>query len=111
MVATIAIRVFANTISAPAGWTAVPGLNNGDTPLRMTSFWKKATAGDLAGGVTYQFGLGATLSRAAGGIVAYGGVDTASPIDPPAVATATSNGTASATATAPAVSTTNLRAK
>ena len=111
MLATIAIRVQSNAISAPGGWTLVPGLDNNDTGVRTATFFKVADSGDL--GASYIFSIGSTfVSRGAGGIVAYSGVDTGTPIDLPlGVGAATSNGTASTTATAPSVTTTNLRSR
>src|SRR4051794_6802698 len=115
MLATIGIRQTGNSVSPPAGgsWTQVPNLNDADatspTAIRQVTFYKVATAGDL--GATYQFSLGGTIARGAGGIAAYSGVDTSTPITPiDSEATANSNGTAGTTATGPAVTTTNLRA-
>jgi hypothetical protein len=111
MLATIGIRQTGNSISPPAGggWTQVPNLNDADatspTAIRQVTFYKVAAAGDL--GASYGFSLGGTIARGAGGIAAYSGVDTSTPID--AEATGNSNGTAGTTATGPAVTTTNLR--
>src|SRR2546423_3051393 len=70
----------------------------------FNSVWPAAVLG-----TSYLFTFSPTATRGAGGIVAYSGVDTATPID--FEGANTSNGTASVTATAPAVTTTNLRSQ
>jgi hypothetical protein len=107
MVATIVLRATGNTVTPPAGWSAVTGANvAAGVVLRQITFVKVTTAADVAAG-SFAFDLGGT-SRAAGGLLAYSGVDTATPID---VAASTASAAAGISATAPAVTTTYLRAK
>jgi hypothetical protein len=107
MVATVVLRATGNTVTPPAGWTLIA---NADTTagalVHQLSYVKVATAADVAAG-SFAFDLGGS-SRAAAGIIAYSGVDTAHPID---TAAGTPSGAVGTTATAPAITTTNLHAK
>jgi Bacterial Ig-like domain len=75
MLATVAARG-TPTISAPPGWTLVRIDANAST-VRQAVFLCVVGASEPA---SYSFGLSSAQS-AAGGIVAYGGVDPANPID------------------------------
>ncbi|HET6947794.1 MAG TPA: hypothetical protein VFJ45_08285 [bacterium] len=81
MIAAIAVRGGSGTgITAPAGWTLVPGgvnpIDNGTT-LRLAVYYKVATAAEPAN-YTWTF---TSSQKASGGIQAYWNVDTADPID------------------------------
>jgi len=75
MVATVAVRG-APTITAPAGWTLIRTDVNG-TRETLAAFDRVATASEPASH-TWTF---STSEAAAGGILAYAGVDTSNPID------------------------------
>jgi hypothetical protein len=87
----------APTITAPAGWTSVRTDTNG-TVMRQAVFRHVVGAGEPA---SYTWTLSSSQS-AAGGIVAYGGVSTATPVD---VSGGQANGS-STSVTAPSVTTT-----
>jgi len=106
MVATIVSRSPSNAITA-AGWTSVANANTAaGVVVRMATFEKVATSTDVSTG-SFTFDLGGA-TKAAGGILAYSGVDTATPIDNAATTASAAAGT---TATAPAITTTNLNAR
>ncbi len=79
MIATIAVRPSTVTITAPAGWTALARI---DQPAANSNsqqrFFRVATAAEPA---TYTWTNGAGRTGVAGGIVAFVGVETTSPID------------------------------
>ena len=85
------------TITAPSGWSLAVSNENG-TAIKQAVYVHVATASE-PGNVTWTF---SKAGSAAGGIVAYMGVDAATPVD---AAAGQSNGT-SATITAPSVTTT-----
>ena len=92
MIAAIAVRGGSGTgITAPAGWTLVPGgvnpIDNGTT-LRLAVYYRVATAAEPAN-YTWTF---TSSQKASGGIQAYWNVDTADPIDV-ALGQATPSGT------------------
>jgi hypothetical protein len=83
------------TVTAPSGWTAIKNTTQG-TVLRQAVYYKVATASEAA---SYSWSL--TTSRsAAGGIIAYSGVNQTVPIDASATGTA-----ASGNAVAPSITT------
>lgn len=76
MVAMIAVRGGSTTaITPPAGWTAANIIDNGT--IRLAIYLKVAAAGE-PGNYTWTF---SSVQRATGGIQAYSGVDTISPVD------------------------------
>ncbi len=83
----------ATAIATPTGWTSL-GATTSNIGYYQVAY-KIAVAGDL--GTTYALGLGATPRQAAARIVAFLGVNTASPIEASAFGTGTST-TASFTA-------------
>ncbi|MGI8683605.1 MAG: LamG-like jellyroll fold domain-containing protein [Acidimicrobiales bacterium] len=88
------------TVATPAGWTAVDPAGNANangTNLRQAVFRHVVAPGDPT---TVIFTL-SSAQKASGGMAAYGGVDTANPVDAWAVATGTST-----SVTAPSVTTT-----
>ena len=89
-----------NGISAPTGWTTADDTANGFS-LRDAVYWKVAAAADLGTTPTWQTGLGILPNAAAGGMMAFGGVNPTNPIDGSPAAT-TTTGTA---LTAPPVTT------
>lgn len=95
MIAAVTTRNAA-TITAPAGWTAVGGLNTSSgSTMRSAVYYRVVTGAEPA---SYTFTLSSS-GRAVGIIAAYRGVDTANPID---VAGGQANSSAS-TITAPSV--------
>ncbi len=73
------------TVATPSGWTATANANNAST-VRTATFWHVAAGGDPS---SWAFTLG-TSKKAAAVAVTYSGVDTSSPIDVAATATAAS---------------------
>jgi hypothetical protein len=73
MLAAINVSGAPNTLTAPVGWTPIRADANG-SGLKQFVFWK--IAGDEL--PSYAWGLGGSFG-AAGGIVAYSGVDAAAP--------------------------------
>ena len=94
-IATLALLGSA-TITPPSGWTQIVSTPVGTTQSQ-TSFWH--VAGSSEGTTTWTF---SASTQAAGGIVAYSGVDTTSIVD----AAAAGTGTSGTTATVPSVTTT-----
>jgi hypothetical protein len=82
-----------SVITPPSGWTQIIDTQVG-TSLQQASFWHLAGASE--GTSTWTFG---SSSKAAGGIVAYSGVDTTSIVD----AAAAQTGTSGTSATIPSV--------
>lgn len=76
-------------IDPPAGWTEVR-IDDDGTHILQGIFWKEATASEPA---TYTFLNGTTdiTRQVVGGIVAYSGVDTSTPIDAHGAFTTSSN--------------------
>jgi hypothetical protein len=98
MIASVAARGNPN-FTAPAGWTLIRLDINGFT-LRQALYWKVATGSEPP---SYTWTL-SNSQAAAGGIVAYSGVDTTNPIDVHSGAFSPSGATSSAVA--PSVTTT-----
>ncbi len=99
MVASIAVRGGSSTtITPPAGWTTVNIIDNGTT-IRLAIYTRVATAAEPA---DYTWAFSAQVASS-GGIQAYSGVDTVSPVDD-AAGQATPNGTSHAT---PSITTTS----
>jgi len=97
MVAAVGVRG-APTITAPSGWTLVRVDTDGST-MRQAVYTRTATSGEPS---AYSWSFSARTASAGGLVVAYHGVDTASPID-------ASSGRANAESdaiTAPSLSTT-----
>jgi len=79
LLAFVSLRDSAAAITAPAGWTLIRSDDVSTlttTPAVMASFWKAA----VSEGASYTFTLGAS-AQAEGHILAYRGVNTATPID------------------------------
>jgi hypothetical protein len=95
MVAQVANRDGASTLTPPAGWTLVS--RTSATTVTSAIYWKVATASESA--VTWT--LASANVQMVGGIAAYSGVNTTSPVHTSGFATG--QGT---TATAPSVTTT-----
>jgi hypothetical protein len=79
MIASIAVRDSGAVVTPPAGWTALPRVDqttSGNT-MSLLTYWRAAAAGEPA---TYTWTLSGT-DHAAGGIQAFSGVDTAAPIN------------------------------
>lgn len=88
------------TLSAPAGWTAVPGADASDgTNARIRAFSRVATAAEPA---SYTFTLNRGMSLA-GGITAITGANTAAPINAAGARATTSS---SRSIVAPSITTT-----
>ena len=85
-------------VAAPAGWTLVRSDIDGCCTAKQAVYWKLAGANEPAG---YSFAISAPKS-AAGGILAYAGVNTANPI----AAHAGRVNPASSSVTAPSLTTT-----
>ena len=100
MIAAIGVRPSGATITAPAGWTLIRRTNQGATnSLAQATYWKVVAAGEPA---SYTWTLPNTHTGAAGGIMAFYGVNAAAPVD-------VENGQINATGlnvTAPSVTTT-----
>jgi hypothetical protein len=82
----------------PAGWTLIRRDSNG-TQVQAAVFWRVATASEPAG-VTFAL-TGSSTTELVGGILAYSGVSTTSPVNASGVSTGSG-----ATATTPSVTTT-----
>ncbi len=65
------------TVTPPSGWTLIAKRTNTGTPITQATYWRIAGISEPA---TYVWGLSTAL-RGAGGITAYTGIDTDSPID------------------------------
>lgn len=76
-------------IDAPAGWTEVRSDDDGAHILQGI-FWKEAT-GSEPSSYTFVNGTGDVTRNVIGGIVAYSGVDTSTPIDAQAASVTGSN--------------------
>lgn len=84
-----------NSVAAtPAGWNVWH--TDSTTALGLVVFWRIATSGDVAGGVTYS--IANTASRSCGAMLAYRGADATTPED-----VASSNNTGNGTQTFPAI--------
>lgn len=100
LVAAVTVRG-SPAITAPAGWTLIRSDQSGFT-VKQSLYYKVAGASE-PGSYTWTF---ASSQGAAGGIVAFSGVDTSSPVD------ASSGATGSGTAiTAPSLTTTAADAR
>ncbi len=99
LLAAIAIRPHTVTITAPAGWTLVRRVDNAATNQNSLAVYRRVAAASEPTTHTFTF---SASSGSAGGIVAFYGVDTTTPVDVEAGQT-TSSGLAHAT---PAVVTT-----
>jgi len=79
MVAAIAVRTSAVSITPPAGWSAQAAtVQNAGNSSRQQIFYRVATGAEPA---SYTWRFDAPHSGAGGAILSYSGVDTASPID------------------------------
>lgn len=101
LIASVAVTPSGTTVTPPIGWTATLDTPNGSaTTSRLVTFYRVATGAEPA---SYTFDLDGSLNAgAAGEMIGFSGVDTASPIN-------TQGGTATAsglTHTANAVTTT-----
>jgi hypothetical protein len=96
MLASVDVRALP-AITPPPGWTLIRSDTN-NTTMTMATYHRVVEAGEPAS-YTWRFSL---KKAAAGGIVAYSGVDTAAPID----ASDGSVNTSSATIKAPSITTT-----
>jgi RHS repeat-associated protein len=91
------------TITPPAGWTLIRSDANGTTITQ--AMYQKVAGGSEAGSYAWTFNF--PITSAVGGIVAYSGVDTTSPVD---VSGGQANASSS-TVTAPSVTTTVANTK
>ncbi|HEY7192632.1 MAG TPA: hypothetical protein VH439_02745, partial [Gemmatimonadales bacterium] len=79
MIAAIAVRPSGATITAPAGWTLIRRTNQGATnSLAQATYRRVVAAGEPA---SYTWTLPNTHTGAAGGIIAFYGVNTTTPVD------------------------------
>jgi hypothetical protein len=69
------------TITPPSGWTLVRRDDNGTTLAQAIYYKIVVTPGSEPMKYRWDFGPGANVQRASGGIIRYSGVDTANPID------------------------------
>ena len=83
--------------SAPSGWTPLTTSSSG--AVSQAVFYRSATSADVAGSTTYAFTYPSS-GRAAGSIMAFGGVATGSPL----ITTASQTNAASTSYIAPSVS-------
>jgi hypothetical protein len=88
----------------PAGWTQVRAVMHGSSSLQQVIFYKVAGASEPA---SYSFTLGSSSSGLAGGISAFQGLKTSSPVDGHAASTSP---VPSSTVTAPSLTTTSANA-
>jgi hypothetical protein len=93
-------RNFSGTITAPSGWTTVRVDDDAGNTMQAT-FWKVAGSSEPSS-YTFTNTTGDTTRTGAGGIAAYSGVDTTSPIDAHGATTYPGNVTA---LTAPSLTT------
>ena len=98
LLAGVAVRG-ATTITAPAGWTLVRLDNAADYTIQAVYWRPVAATGEPA---SYQWAFSSS-NAAAGGILAYSGVNTAAPID---VHGGAVNGSATTSIVAPSITTT-----
>ncbi len=78
LIASVCVRPNTATITAPAGWTLVRRMDNAASIANSLAVYRKtATASEPA---SYTWSL-STSTGSAGGISAFTGVDTSSPID------------------------------
>lgn len=78
MIASVCVRPSTATITAPAGWTLVRRMDNpASIANSLAVYLKTASAGEPA---SYTWSLSAPTGSA-GGISAFSGVDTSSPVD------------------------------
>jgi uncharacterized repeat protein (TIGR01451 family) len=79
MIAAVAVRPSGATITAPAGWTLIRRTNQGATNSQAQATYRKVVAaGEPA---NYTWTLPNTHTGAAGGIMAFYGVNAAAPVD------------------------------
>ena len=98
MLAAIGVEGGFANVTPPAGWTAVTSINNGATYGQIV-YRKTATAAEPA---YYTFTHSSAVANLSGGIVAYRGVSTVTPID----ASANQANASSVNVVAPSVTTT-----
>ena len=80
LIATIAVRPVGTTIGTPSGWTKIRNTaQSSDVTLNMATFYRVATGSDAAS-YTWTFS-GSSHTGAVGGMLAFSGVDTSSPIE------------------------------
>jgi outer membrane protein assembly factor BamB len=99
LIASIAVRPSTATITAPAGWTLVNRQNNGGGNANSLAVYSKVATATEAASYTWSFSANTGNE---GGIMAFSGVDNATPVNVFGGAT-TGSGT---THTAPSVTTT-----
>ena len=92
----ISLRLSSAGATAPAGWTQLTETSTG--AVSQSVWYRTATSADVAGATTYGFAF-PTSGRAAGSIMAFGGVATANPV----ATTASQLNAPSTTYTAPSV--------
>ncbi|HTO77912.1 MAG TPA: hypothetical protein VMQ61_17710 [Thermoanaerobaculia bacterium] len=100
LLAAISVRPNTVAITAPAGWTLQLRTNQTTNPASSQAIYTHAVVGAEPG--NYSWTLSATTTGSAGGILAFSGVDPATPIDVSAGAATPS----ALTHTAPSVTTT-----
>jgi hypothetical protein len=91
------------TLTADAGWTAVPGSNVIGSGVGLALWYRIAQAGD-SGSVGYG---GTSINQMQGTVLGYRGVDTTTPLD---VTPVTGTAAASTSVTLPSVTTVNANA-
>jgi concanavalin A-like lectin/glucanase superfamily protein/putative pyrroloquinoline-quinone binding quinoprotein len=79
MITSIAIRPNTATITLLAGWTLVQRVNNTNATASSLAVYRRVAGGSEPG--SYAWTLGGSPTGAAGGIQAFSGVDTTTPID------------------------------
>ena len=78
MIASIALRPYTATVTAPAGWTLVRRIDNEGQRANSLAVYYKVAGGSEPANYAWTF---STSTAAAGGIQTFAGVDTTKPID------------------------------
>src|SRR5882724_9936191 len=78
MIASISVRPYTATITAPTGWTLVRRVNYTSLQTSSLAVYRRVATSSEASSFTWSFS-GATYG--AGGIQSFTGVDTASPVN------------------------------
>ena len=99
----LVVQAKSGSITAPAGWTSL-AVSDGTRQPRMAVFWRVVVASEPA---TYTFNSSID-EEATGGISAFRGVDTSSPIAASAIQPNASSSTSSTPSISPAVANTML---
>jgi hypothetical protein len=99
MLVTIAKSNNRTTAPSATGWALISGANLGGGTYRYGAVLYKVATADDAGVANYTFALGTGTDNAAGGIVAFSGVDASTPFDvtPGAILVNASSNTVTAT--------------